>query len=263
MPIYNTNRSVTSDNWYTSVPLLQRMLQDPYKIKITGTIRKNKREIPAEFKVAPKERPSFKFCHTQDLTLLSYAPKKKKTNKIVLLLSSYMRSVQITDEKPDLVRLYNKTKGGTDNFDKLCHSYSVSGRCDRWPHRYFCGILDQAIVNARCLLVCKNRLNNVEEKVTAIDCLNKVYKYLLKPYLQRRSEVITLRKDIRLGIFSILKVDRFDKEPVQRVTFDTKQRCQLCTSKKDRKTKSGCSSCKNAACNEHSVTVCQHCYVLE
>lgn len=52
----------------------------PYKIKITGTMRKNKRVVPAEFivKVPKKNRPLTKFGHAENLTLLSYAPKKKK-----------------------------------------------------------------------------------------------------------------------------------------------------------------------------------------
>lgn len=64
-PIYNSNRAVTCDNWYTSIPLLQKMYKEPYNLKITGTIRKNKREVPADFKVKvpKKNRPQTKFCH--------------------------------------------------------------------------------------------------------------------------------------------------------------------------------------------------------
>jgi len=60
------------------------MLNESYKLQITETVRKNKQEIPAEMKVASKIWPSTKFCHTKDLTLLLYAPKKKKLNKIVI-----------------------------------------------------------------------------------------------------------------------------------------------------------------------------------
>lgn len=149
-PIYNTNRSVTSDNWYTSIPLLERMLKAPYNLKITGTIKKNKRQIPADFLVAPKERPASKFCHSTsgDLTLVSYAPKKKKTKKIVLLVSTFLHTTEIQDGKPIIVKHYNVTKGGTDNYDKLCHSYTVSGSTNRCPVRSFHGILDQAIINS-------------------------------------------------------------------------------------------------------------------
>lgn len=82
-PIYDTNRTVTCDNWYTSIPLIQRMYVAPYNIKITETMRKNKREVPAEFivRVPKKDRPLTKFGHAQNLTLLSYAPKKKNPIK--------------------------------------------------------------------------------------------------------------------------------------------------------------------------------------
>ncbi|KAJ8957148.1 hypothetical protein NQ314_006595 [Rhamnusium bicolor] len=42
-PIYNTNRSVTFDNWFTSVELVTIMKQRG--LTCIGTIRKNKREI--------------------------------------------------------------------------------------------------------------------------------------------------------------------------------------------------------------------------
>ena len=90
--------------------------------------------------------------------------KKKKSTKIVLLIFSFMHSTEITDEKPNMIRYYNITKGGTDSYDKLCHSNTVSGRSNRWPVRSFYGMLDQTVVNVRILLVCKNKMNNVREK---------------------------------------------------------------------------------------------------
>ena len=136
----------------------------------------------------------------------------------------------------------------------------MSGRSNRWRERYLCGILDQAIVNARILLLCKNKINNVQEKVTAIDCLDKIYKLLVKPHLQRRyNEIITLRKDIRIVIAAILQIDQPNSESIQRVEFDVRRRCDLCGTKNDRKTKTGCASCKRATCQEHSVVMCNYC----
>ena len=121
MLIYNSNRSVTCDNWYSSIPLLEHMLQKPYNLPITGTIGKKKREIPAEFKLASKPAPGSKFCHSTDgnLTLVSFTLKKKRASKIVILVSSFLNTQEITDGKPNIVRHYNATKGGTDNFDKF------------------------------------------------------------------------------------------------------------------------------------------------
>ncbi|CAB3225498.1 unnamed protein product [Arctia plantaginis] len=48
--VHGTNRNVTCDNWFTSVPLAKNLLQTPYNLTIVGTIRSNKREIPEEIK---------------------------------------------------------------------------------------------------------------------------------------------------------------------------------------------------------------------
>ncbi|XP_024883854.1 piggyBac transposable element-derived protein 4-like, partial [Temnothorax curvispinosus] len=143
-PIHGTNRNVTCDNWFTSVPITRRLLE-PYRLCITGTIQKNKREIPQAMKIAEREPPASKYCYDDNLTFVSYTPKK---NKVVLLLTSYLHgNNKETDGKPDIVHFYNKDKGGTDCFDMLCHSFTVSRRTNRWPMQIFFGILDQAAVN--------------------------------------------------------------------------------------------------------------------
>ena len=45
--IENSNRNLTTDNYYTSVPLADYLLEN--KIKLIGTLKKNKHEIPPEF----------------------------------------------------------------------------------------------------------------------------------------------------------------------------------------------------------------------
>lgn len=179
----------------------------------------------------------------------------------MLVVFTFLHTSEITDEKPNLIRHYNQTKGGTDNFDKLCHSYTVSGRSNRWPVRIFSGILDQAIVNARILLMCKNKINNINKKVSAVECLESLYQYLVKPYLQKRYNQISLRKDLRYGIAGILKIDRLCNNP-QRILFDNYRRCEICTRKEDRKGKSGCVSCQCPVCQIHSFPICTHCVDL-
>jgi len=46
-PIENSNKNVTTDNWYTNIPLLHYLLEK--KTTLLGTMKKNKREIPPEF----------------------------------------------------------------------------------------------------------------------------------------------------------------------------------------------------------------------
>ncbi|XP_018405288.1 PREDICTED: uncharacterized protein LOC108781722, partial [Cyphomyrmex costatus] len=181
-PIHGSGRTAICDNWFTTISLVQRMLQPEFDMTVTGTLRKNKREIPKQMIVAAKDPPKSTFCFTKNMTLVSYSPKK---NKFVLLLSSYMCTSEITDGKPNIVLHYNETKGGTDCFDQLCHAYSVARRTLRWPMRIFFGMLDQAVVNSRILLNCQ-KLKEGQNLITAINCLQSLHMHLVTPHLQNR-----------------------------------------------------------------------------
>nr|CAI5870253.1 unnamed protein product [Callosobruchus analis] len=124
-PLRNSKRSITCDNWFTSIPLAQKLLSE-YKLTFLGTTRKNKRELPLEFS-NPTKRPlgSSMFAFTKDITLVSHIPKK---NKNVLMLSTLHHDDRIDLEsgKPDMIIDYNGTKGGVDTLDKMCAAYNCS-----------------------------------------------------------------------------------------------------------------------------------------
>ena len=69
-------RNVTTDNCFTFVELSNR-LKDK-NLTLVGTMKQNKKEILKEFKPA-RQRPEYSslFRFTEDLTLVSYVPKKK------------------------------------------------------------------------------------------------------------------------------------------------------------------------------------------
>ncbi|XP_033222682.1 uncharacterized protein LOC117176536 [Belonocnema kinseyi] len=196
-------------------------------MRVTETLKKNKRKILADFIVAPRTRPNTKVCDTQDLTLVSYARKYEKSNKIVLVVSGFMRTEEKTDEKPNIVRHYNTTKGGTGNFDKFCHSCTVAGKTCRWPAKYFCGILDQTIVNARIFVKFKLKNDGNDAKVMAIDCLENLYAHLVTSYLEQGYAVGTLRKNVRLGMAGIKKKDIGAERALVRINVPSAMRCVL------------------------------------
>jgi len=94
--------------------------------------------------------------------------------------------------------------------------------------------LDQTVVNARILLKCKLRADNSTGKCRAIMCFNKLYMYLITPYITQRYETSTLRRDIKIGIAMILKID-IQKDEYQRMRLTSRQRCAFCTSREDKK----------------------------
>lgn len=256
-PIHGTNRSVTCDNWFTSVPLVERMITSPYDLKVTGTIRSNKREIPLEMKI-PGEAQTAKYCINADLTLLSWTPKR---NKIVLLLSSLIKapSVSTTNGKPPVIEYYNATKGGTDTFDQLCHSYTVTRISKRWPVRFFFGILDQAIVNSRILYLCTRYSDDQLPKISAREWQKNIAMYLIKPHLQQRLTKPSLRLGLRKSIECIMYGDVQPIAMVERPQFDKRVRCGLCDRKSDHKTTLQCPSCRRAMCDKHRAYLCNYC----
>ena len=72
-PIHGSNRNVTMDNWFTTIPAAKKLLKAPYSLSIVGTLKKNKREIPTEMLNVQKcNIGKTKFCFDENLTLLSY-----------------------------------------------------------------------------------------------------------------------------------------------------------------------------------------------
>ena len=54
-PIENSYKNVTTDNWYTNIPLLLYLLEK--KTTLLGTMKKNKRQITPEFLPAKARQP--------------------------------------------------------------------------------------------------------------------------------------------------------------------------------------------------------------
>ncbi|CAF1543551.1 unnamed protein product [Adineta ricciae] len=82
--LYGSDRNVTMDKFFPSVPLARELQMK--KITLIGTLRKNKPELPLEFQSNKnREADSSLFGFENDLTLVSYVPKH---HKAVLLLPS-------------------------------------------------------------------------------------------------------------------------------------------------------------------------------
>ena len=71
-PYHGTNRNVTTDNWFTSVPLITDLLYN-CGMTLVGTVRGNKAEIPQEMKAKEtRQHGSSAFLFTKEITLVSY-----------------------------------------------------------------------------------------------------------------------------------------------------------------------------------------------
>ena len=147
-PFTGCGRTVTTDNFFTSVSLAKKLLAR--KTTIVGTIRGNKRELPklAKEKKDKMVRFSSKFYKSNYITLTVY---KSKPKKKVLVLSSKHNSIEIEKSSkriPETIRFYNSTKFGVDVADQMARKYSVKSKSCRWPLQVFFNILDLAGINA-------------------------------------------------------------------------------------------------------------------
>ena len=79
-----SGRNITSNNFFTNLELRRNLLMQ--NLTIVGTIRKNRKELPAEF-VSTKDRKEFTTLYgfQKEVMIASYCPKKKK---VVTLLST-------------------------------------------------------------------------------------------------------------------------------------------------------------------------------
>ncbi|KAB0805147.1 hypothetical protein PPYR_02117, partial [Photinus pyralis] len=243
--IFGSGRNITMDNWFTSIPLVKKLLD--HNLTVIGTIRKNKRELPLEFS-QPAERPQHTsmFGFSQGCTLVSYIPKKKKN---VLLLSSMHDRDEIDSEtyvnKPVMITDYNRTKGGVDTVDKLTASYNCSRNTRRWPMVVFYNLLNVAGINSQVVYVS----NNPDKKILRRRFLRQLGNDLVKPHLQVRSAMINIPRTLKLRLQEITGMN-IEPEVPQPVLPG---RCAYCTSKKNRKTRFQCHRCNKYMCLEHII----------
>ncbi|XP_043263439.1 piggyBac transposable element-derived protein 4-like [Colletes gigas] len=94
--------------------------------------------------------PLFFVGFQKDKMLVSYVPRK---NKSVILLSTLHDDSEMDSDtkKPQVILVYNETKGGVDTVDKMCAAYSVSRITRRWPCVLFYTLMNIGDINAQIL----------------------------------------------------------------------------------------------------------------
>lgn len=253
--VQGSNRNITMDNWFTSIPLADELLKEPYNLTIIGTLRKNKAEIPQEFLNVKQRNPNTSiFCYDRKKTMVSYMPKK---NKVVLLLSTMHENAELaTNGKPEIIVHYNQTKGGVDTFDQMCSSMCCNRKTRRWPMVIFYDMINIACINSY-IIYTTNTLKLNKKPMNRYQYMIELSNCLADSWLRERLKIKTLRRDIRTDIASILNLP----EETETADYLEKKRktCFYCPSRKRRMTSTYCDQCKNAICGEHRGNICREC----
>lgn len=254
----NHGRNITLDNFFTSVALAEQLLVT--NTTLVGTIRQNRRDIPQEF-LPNRRRPieSSLFGFDQELTLVSYVPKK---NKAVLLLSSMHHDNRVDPNnhgKPDIVLFYNDTKSGVDNLDHLVRIYSCKRKTNRWPLTLFFNMLDCAGVAAYNIWLQKfpdwNRGKHNKRRLF----LKELGRALVQQHIERRLEN---PRALQRGVRAALSAIGIEIQPAQVAgpNRQERKRCAFCTRERDRKTPIVCVNCQMHCCPEHQIVICPACH---
>ncbi|XP_030580344.1 uncharacterized protein LOC115776720 [Archocentrus centrarchus] len=148
-PFMDKGRTVTTDNFFTSLSLAQRLRSR--KTTILGTVNKSRREIPQSARQMDRTEFTTQVFSTTGATLTVYAPKRKKAVYVLSSMHSVVETEDTTKRKPNTVTQYNKTKCGVDVMDQMVREYSVRAGTRRWPVAVFYNMIDMAALNAHVL----------------------------------------------------------------------------------------------------------------
>nr|XP_054604599.1 piggyBac transposable element-derived protein 1-like [Nothobranchius furzeri] len=178
-PFMDKGRTVTTDNYFTSLSLAQQLLSR--KTSLVGTINKTRRELPPSAKQLDCKKFTTQVFSTTDTTLTVYAPKRRKT---ICILSTMHSTVEIRDNhkmKPNTVTDYNTMKCGVDVMDQKVRQYTVRAATRRWPVAVFFNMIDMAAMNAHMLY---RACTGVKER--RVDFLANLAKELAEQFMQEK-----------------------------------------------------------------------------
>ena len=239
-PYHGSGISVTTDNFFTSASLGNRLLSK--NVTLLGTVRHNRREIPKEImsNLEKNNVPvySSSFYKSGNLFLAAYKVKSKKT---VLILSTQHKTPNIDQsnpkKKPEMVVAYNSTKFGVDTCDQMLRYYSTKSATRRWPLSVFYNLMDILCLNA-FVLAKEMRMKNANSR-------REFLLFLGKQLCTGKSRQSTQRQnfsDFNQPSGNLFSTQRF--------------RCCLCKSNKTRET---CSTCSKFVCGSCSKRTCGTC----
>ena len=264
-PYYRSGRGITTDNFFTAIPLAQKLWEEG--LTLLGTIRKNKPEMLHSF--LPSKQKTihsslFAFCGP--LTLCSYVP---KVRKVVTVLSTQHHDMSVSnspEKKPSMIISYNETKGAVDSLDQRIERFTCRRRTPRWTLNLFFYLLDVGAANSVVMTGLAN------PSILASDPhrfrrkqLEKLSMELTKPCIETR---MTKWRQNRQGIQENLVLlaksfgfwhDTKSERASEVLRLQTSGRCQMCGRQRDRKTRTTCTSCGSFVCKDHQRVICSDC----
>lgn len=229
-PYLNKGYNVCTDNFFTSHQLAESLLQR--STSIVGTVRANRRELPAAA-LSRMALHESKFFHSDQVNLVSYQAKKLKTVHVISTLHRGISCSQDEKKKPDAIQFYNRNKCGVDLLDSMCKAMTTKIGTRRWPFAVFCNLLDMAAINA--WIVFKQK--------TSINITRRKFLFQLAAQLTEENAVS------RSSSF----------QPSASLVLDKRTTCRVRLNCERNRTLLSCSECKMPMCGQCQIKVCMKC----
>lgn len=145
-PFLGIGRCIYFDNFFSSVSLINKLLED--NTFACGTILSNRVEYPIDELKIDKEMHQHDFAQCGEVSVVKWADRGKKCVSVISNMNNpsttekVMRSNGKGDREevpcPQAIAEYNKFMGGVDRFDQhIMSNYNVSQKSRRWWVKLF------------------------------------------------------------------------------------------------------------------------------
>lgn len=233
----HTGRNITTDNFFTSVPLAEHLLEKG--LTIVGTLRQNKPDIPPVMKASKsREVHCTEFGFNGSMTMIRYIRKK---GKAVVLLSTMHHSKMVDEnsqkKKTEIILFYNQTKGGVDTVDQMVGYYTCKRQTQRWPMVLWYNMIDIATLNVYSFFRAQHPDISTGITNARRHFLTELSKELVTPHMKSRLEGTPNLPTYITEAMGRCGVTKAANQQQERSTEgqQKRKRCQMCPRNKDRK----------------------------
>ncbi|CAB4009487.1 Hypothetical predicted protein [Paramuricea clavata] len=258
-PYYNTYRHFYFDNYFSSVPLLEHLLEN--KTYACSTLRHNRKQFPADLKKVKLKRGEIRTRQNKNLVCMTWQDKR-----LVTILSTNVdpqpevfgplnertaKRKAVPDNlrvKPAVISFYNKFMNGVDVNDQYRSYYPVGAQSKKWWKYLAWFFVNISIVNG---FILQNLQTDRRRRLKHLDFRLALARQLISNYngYKRISSAPTSRKkDVPVG--------RNVKGHSLVLSSERKRACVMCA-KAGRKRASGRTFESKYKCAQCNVNLCR------
>ena len=181
---------------------------------------------PAKYGLLYRSLCDSPVSYTYYIMLVSYIDKKKSGKKNIISLTTMHDKIKVTNDqrsKPQVLGMYNHTKGGVDVVDLISCHHSTRMKSKRWPLTGFAFMLDTIRTNSKTIL------QDNKKEYRNFEFTYQLGKALVMPKIQHRLENSNgLQIQILQKMRRVLGLPEVNVRPITNPGIAASGRCQKC-----------------------------------